>query len=77
MFDNNVFIEGSCKNVSENGSISGFELKTHITYYRGIPLSMVNDIGVEVDGTTIPREQIRCSVDEGNIGLHWMRWKRW
>ncbi|MCM8709986.1 DUF6379 domain-containing protein [Clostridium sp. SYSU_GA19001] len=64
MFDNNVFLENSCKNVVQAGQIIGFELKTNITYYRGIPLSMVNDIGVEVDGVKVPRENILCSVDE-------------
>ncbi|WP_099221691.1 C-glycoside deglycosidase beta subunit domain-containing protein [Listeria costaricensis] len=59
MFDNNVFIEGTCRNVSE-----GFELKTHITYYRGIPLSMINHIAVTVDDVPVPREAIRFTVDE-------------
>lgn len=65
MFDNNVFIEGTCKNTSEDGRITGYELQTHITYYRGIPLSMVNDIQVKTDGEEVPRDQIRCSVDGG------------
>ncbi|MBE5968746.1 MAG: hypothetical protein E7242_00775 [Lachnospiraceae bacterium] len=64
MFDNNVFIEGSCKNVEENGKIIGIEMQTHITYYRGIPLSMVNYMDVEVDGKKIPREDLRIAVDE-------------
>lgn len=65
MFDNNVFIEGSCKNVLEQGKAVGYELQTYITYYRGIPLSMVNDIRVSVDGVEEPRENIRCTVDGG------------
>ncbi len=64
MFDNNVFIEGTCKNVEEDGKIIGFEMQTHITYYRGIPLSMVNYMDVEVDGKKIPREDLRIAVDE-------------
>ncbi len=65
MFDNNVFIEGTCKNNIADGKITGFELQTYITYYRGIPLSMVNDIHVKVDGRDIPRGAVRCSVDGG------------
>ncbi|MDO4285257.1 MAG: DUF6379 domain-containing protein [Eubacteriales bacterium] len=65
MFDNNVFIEGSCRNVEQSGELIGYELGTYITYYRGIPLSMVNDIGVKEDGESVPREAIRCSVDQG------------
>lgn len=64
MFDNNVFIKGSCKNVIENGEIIGYEMKTHITYYRGIPLSMVNFVAVEVDGVKVPEENIRFTADE-------------
>ena len=41
MFDNNVFIENSCVNTEEAGQVTGYELQTHITYYRGIPLSMI------------------------------------
>lgn len=63
MFDNNVFIEGTCKNVEENGKVTGFEMQTHITYYRGIPLSMVNYLKVAVDGKEIPSEDIRFAVD--------------
>lgn len=65
MFDNNVFIENSCRNVTAEGKVIGYELQTHITYYRGIPLSMVNNIQVTADGKIVPREQIRCTVDGG------------
>ena len=65
MFDNNVFIEGTCKNTVVDGDVTGYEMQTHITYYRGIPLSMVNDIRVKTDGVNVPRENILCSVDNG------------
>ncbi len=64
MFDNNVFIEGSCANVVENGSVTGFELATNITYYRGIPLSMVEFIKVEADGVEAPADELLISVDK-------------
>ncbi len=63
MFDNNVFIENTCRNVEEEGKIIGYEMQTHITYYRGIPLSMVNFIKVEVDGKEVPEEDIRFTSD--------------
>lgn len=65
MFDNNVFIENSCRNTLTDGVVTGYELQTYITYYRGIPLSMVNKIEVVTDGQAVPREDIRCSVDGG------------
>ena len=63
MFDNNVFIEGSCKNVLEDGRVTGFELQTNITYYRGIPLSMIEYVRISADGTEVPNEKILISVD--------------
>ncbi|MGG7215065.1 C-glycoside deglycosidase beta subunit domain-containing protein [Clostridium nigeriense] len=64
MFDNNVFIDNSCVNVVENGKVIGYEMETNITYYRGIPLSMVENIRVEVDGKEEPSESIRISTDK-------------
>jgi len=64
MFDNNVFIPNSCHNVVEDGQVIGFELSTHITYYRGIPLSMINYFKVSVDGKEVPAEDIRCAFDD-------------
>lgn len=63
MFDGNVFLEGSFHNVEEEGRVTGYEMQTHITYYRGIPLSMVNYIEVEADGGKVPRESIRFTAD--------------
>ena len=63
MFDNNVFLKDSCVNVVENGAVTGFELQTNITYYRGIPLSMMEYVHVAVDGEMIPDESISVSLD--------------
>ena len=67
MFDGNVFIKDTCGNVEENGRIIGYEMKTHITYYRGIPLSMINYVAVETDGEKVPAEDIRFTPD----GIDW------
>ena len=66
MFDNNVFISGTCRNTMVDGAVVGYELQTNITYYRGIPLSMVEFIKVEADGVEAPVENIRISVDEND-----------
>ena len=63
MFDNNVFINGTCRNTVVDGAVIGYELQTNITYYRGIPLSMVEFIKVEADGVEAPVENLRISVD--------------
>lgn len=63
MFDNNVFIDNTCVNVEEDGKVTGYELQTNITYYRGIPMSMIEYIKVAVDGEEEPVENIRISID--------------
>ncbi len=64
MFDQYVFIENSCKNYEVHGQVAGFELQTLITYYRGIPLSMLNFVGITVDGIPVPEKMLRVSVDK-------------
>ncbi len=64
MFDENVFIKDSAANVVEAGEVTGFQMKTFITYYRGIPLSMVRGVHVWVDDEQVPDEDLRFSVDE-------------
>lgn len=63
VFDNNVYIDGSLKNIVENGEILGYELQTNITYYRGILMSMIARIEIKEDGRDIPKENIRISTD--------------
>lgn len=63
MFETFVLQEKSLKNVSAAGK-SGFQIETRLNYYRGIPLSQVDNIAVAVDGKDVPREKIRFAVDE-------------
>lgn len=63
MFDTYVLSENSLKNVKENGVIVGFEMKSLIPYYRGIPCSMVHLVEVLVDGVEVPQENIYFSPD--------------
>ena len=61
MFDSYVFTENSARNVTTEDGSTAFQLETLITYYRGIPLSMVHDVELVVDATRVPREQIAIS----------------
>ncbi len=63
MFDNNVYIPGTCKNVEVDGQIIGYEMQTNITYYRGIPMSMIVKVAVSEDGQAVDPAAIRISVD--------------
>lgn len=52
------------KNVlTADGNRPGFEFKMHIPYYRGVALSMVDDLYVKVGGDLFPKERLVFSVD--------------
>ncbi len=67
MFDRYVFTPGSAGNVEEQGTVTAFELATGITYYRGIPLSMLHELELVVDGVDVPADELRVSPD----GAEW------
>lgn len=57
MMDNKMIVEGSLES-----SELGFAFYGRLPYYRGLGLSMVEDIAVTVDGEAIPREDVRFHV---------------
>lgn len=62
MFDNKMICTDGFANVVENGEVVGFAFLARLPYYRGLGLSMVEDIGVTVDGVPVARDAIRFSV---------------
>lgn len=60
MFDEMIIREGSVKNVVDaDGAVTGFSFATHIPYYRGLGLSMIEVPEVAVDGTAVSEEDLR------------------
>ncbi len=62
MFDKHMICEDGFENVVENGQTIGFAILARLPYYRGLGLSMVEDVSVTVDGEPIPREHIRIAL---------------
>jgi len=62
MFDRYMICEGTVRNVRRDGHTVGFEFGARLPYYRGLGLSMVEDVGVTVNGERIPRGDVRLSV---------------
>lgn len=62
MFDRYMIREETVRNVAEGGKVTGFQFGARIAYYRGLGLSMVENLLVSVDGQAVPAEQIRFSV---------------
>lgn len=64
MFDKYIIVADSLRNVGPADAPTGFAFKSKLGYYRGLGLSMVEELNVTVDGAPIAREAIRF--DEGN-----------
>lgn len=61
MFDSYVFTDNTARNVTTDDGATVFQLETLITYYRGIPLSMVHGLALVVDGVDAPADELRIS----------------
>lgn len=61
------------KNTEENGIVTGYQFDFKAQYYRGITLSIVRDIRVNVDGEDAAREDIRLMVNKEIFTLEEMR----
>jgi len=69
MFDRYMICEETVHNVLKDGRIEGFEFGARLPYYRGLGLSMVEDVAVTVDGEKIPRERVRLTVGDRTYTL--------
>ena len=61
MFDKHMICEEDFVNVFEGDKVIGFSFLARLPYYRGLGLSMVEDVGVTIDGHVIPPKDIRLS----------------
>jgi hypothetical protein len=64
MFEKYMIVEDNLKN-SENG----FELGARLPYYRGVSLSMVEEIEVTLDGETLPQDTVDITVHDNTYNL--------
>jgi hypothetical protein len=69
------------KNVEVNEKVIGFQFDFKIQYYRGVTLSIIRNIEVNVDGEEFNREDIRFTIEGDTFTLDEMetvityRWK--
>lgn len=64
MFDKYLICEHSLRNAGPTDAPEGFTFEAKLGYYRGLGLSMIEDIAVAIDGVELPRDAVRF--DEGN-----------
>ena len=51
------------RNIVQDGVITGYQFQFKAQYYRGITLSIVHDISIEMDGEPAAREDISMTVN--------------
>lgn len=62
MMDQHMLCDDGFENVVDGDKTTGFALRARLPYYRGLGLSMVEDIAVSVDGQAAPREAVRLAL---------------
>ncbi|PRY13405.1 C-glycoside deglycosidase beta subunit domain-containing protein [Kineococcus rhizosphaerae] len=69
MFEKYVIVPGTLRNVVESGRTTGFELGVRMPYYRGLGLSMVEDVALTVDGVRAAPEGTTFTVHGNSYPL--------
>lgn len=68
MFDKYLICKEGFRNViSDTGNLEGFEVKIRIPYYRGVPLSCVDEIRITAGGQVYSNDKIRFTVASGSF----------
>lgn len=62
MFDKYIIVEDTLQNILKGDDVTGFQLGVRLPYYRGLGLSMVEDVEVTVNGETAPAESVSLTV---------------
>jgi Domain of unknown function (DUF6379) len=62
MFEKYMIVAEKAQNTLEGNKTTGFQFGAKIPYYRGLGLSMVEDIQVKIDGKPVKPEALRFTV---------------
>jgi hypothetical protein len=69
MFDKYLIGETGFRNIEDNGAVTGFAIEARLGYYRGLGLSMVEELEVTVDGEKMPPEAVRLIIEGKSFNL--------
>ncbi|GAB2583468.1 C-glycoside deglycosidase beta subunit domain-containing protein [Spirosoma areae] len=64
-----MIVETDVENVVEDGKIVGVRFGARLPYYRGISLSLLEEISLTVDGAEIPRDDLRLTLHGNTYSL--------
>lgn len=69
MFDRYIIDPATVRNTGPAEAPTGFSFQSKLGYYRGLGLSMIEDLKVSIDGEALPREAIRFDEGKGPLTL--------
>ncbi len=69
MFDKYLIGADTVHNLGPADAPTGFAFDARLGYYRGLGLSMVEDLAVAVDGVAIPRALVRFRSGDQDLSL--------
>lgn len=69
MFEKYMIVEDNLKNVVEEGKITGFQFGARLPYYRGVSLSMLEEIEVSIDSEVLPQDNVHINVHENEYNF--------
>lgn len=69
MFDKYLIEADSLRNTGPEDAPDGFAFETKLGYYRGLGLSMIEELNVGIDGDVLPREAVRFDEGPGALTL--------
>jgi hypothetical protein len=72
MFEKYIIVENETKNIEENGKITGFQVGARVPYYRGLGISMIEDIQLRVDDKPVEPENILVNLHGNSYTLKQM-----
>lgn len=65
-----MIVDDSVKNTSIDTNTKGFEFEAKLPYYRGVSLSMVEEIEVSLNGKILPQDQVLITVHGNTYNLN-------
>lgn len=72
MFDRYLIDAATVRNTGPADAPTGFAFTAKLGYYRGLGLSMIEELDVAIDGVPVPRAAIRFDEGKGAITLEQM-----
>ena len=69
MFDKYLIDAATVRNIGPAQAPTGFAFEAKLGYYRGLTLSMIEELAITLDGVELPREAVLFDEGQGPITL--------